>query len=339
MIRTRLYHINVTRRCTLGCAHCYIDARIRKGGKILPPEDFSRIMAGARRLHELDSRPPEIHVIGGEPALVPMAWHQAYLDVARSRLDGTPFTLSLVSALPNRRAAAIACLYPRVITSWDAGARSHSSALWLEQVNRVRGNGVEVHVAVTLSRTVLAFGIGQALDFLHDQAGFAHVHLAPLIPTASAKSEAPLNGEVSLALIESAHWAMTHPDARVTPYAGFVAAGLGGYDELACPVRQDAINIEPDMRLCSCVAKAGATRDLPTCGEDVASAMQSPDIRAEKARHLRLPSHCLICRHRVTCQGGCRIAFEHQPFDASGECHGFSRFLDFVALQSSEDGR
>lgn len=337
MNQPRLYHVNVTRRCALGCAHCYIDPKIRENGAIMSQGDFDAIVVAARKVHGIDRRPPEIHVIGGEPTLVPETSHRAYLASIQQHMDGVPHSVSLVSALASRQAARIARLYPRVITSWDAGARRHSQGLWLTQVNSVRDQGVPVHVAVTLSKSVLDFGVEKSLDYLHGTAGFDHIHLAPLIPTPAARSQAPDNSSVSQALIDSARWSVAHPSATVTPYAGLLLSGYGGYDELACPVRQDAVNIEPDLRLCSCVARAGMPDARILAATNIESAILSPAMRAEKVRHLRMPSHCMDCPHREVCQGGCRVAFEFRPFDASGECHGFSRFLRFMRAIAEKD--
>lgn len=342
--KPRLYHINITRRCNLGCSHCYIEPEIRDRERIISPEEFSEIMATVHDLYQKDQRPPEIHVIGGEPTLVPIEHHRAYLDAVTEYLDGgvvhgrtvygpkdgIPHTLSLVSAIPNRRAADIGRLYPQVITSWDADARRQNQWLWLGHINSLRTSDVDVRVAVTLSKTVLANGIERVLDYLHVDAGFKKIHLAPLIPTPNAKDEMPLNGEISKALIASAKWAIAHPHMMVTPYAGLLSTTT---EELACPVRQDAINIEPDLRICSCVGKAGMSDDLPPYSGNLTAMILSQAIQREKIKHARLPAHCLKCQHRELCQGGCRIAHDHQPFDDSGECHGFSWFLDYMAEQ------
>ena len=327
----RLYHINVTRQCNLGCSHCYIELEIRDRKDILSPDQFSEIMIAIRDLFQEDRRPPDIHIIGGEPTLVPIENHHAYLDAVSKHLDGIPHTLSLVSAIPNRRAVEIGKLYPQVITSWDADARQQNHWLWLGYINSLREADVDTRVAVSLSNRVLDYGVERVLDFLSHDTGFKEIHLAPLIPTPNAKEEMPLNGEISDALIRSAKWAMSHPEIMLTPYAGLLSARDGNYDELACPVLQDAINLEPDLRICSCVGEAGMSGELIPYNGDLMTMIRSTAFKQEKLQHSRLPAHCLKCRHQQLCRGGCKIAHDYQPFDESGECHGFSWFLDYMA--------
>ncbi|MCG7870986.1 MAG: radical SAM protein [Candidatus Thiodiazotropha lotti] len=331
--KPRLYHINITRRCNLGCTHCYIEPEIRDRDLILSPGQFSEIMATARDLYREDQRPPEIHIIGGEPTLVPIEHHRAYLDAVSKQLDGIPHTLTLVSALPNRRAVKIGELYSEVIVSWDADARKQNQWLWLGHINTLRRAGVDLRVAVTLSKTVLAYGIDRVLDYLLYDAGFEEIHLAPLIPTPNAQVEMPLNGEISKALIVSAKWGVAHPHVEIMPYTGLLQFNASGivYDGLVCPVQQDAINIEPDLRICSCVGKGGVSDDLIGYNGNLTAMIRSAAMQQEKIMHSRLPAYCLKCQHQELCLGGCRIALEHQPFDESGECHGFSRFLDYMA--------
>lgn len=328
----RLFHINVTRQCQLACSHCYIDQQIRDNDQAMSIDKMQEIADVIGDTHA------DVHIIGGEPTLVSVDTHKQYLKVL-SKLKNVK--IMIVTALQNSRAVKVAKLYKNIATSYDPNARTEiNNDKWLERVNELRRNSNNVHVCVSLSKSVINYGIKRVLDELYEF-GFRSVHLAAMVPTLGALKETPDPALTSEVFIESGKWVQNKrktsiKDIFVSPFDGLLQ-GMSNYDGLRCPAAQECVNIEPDGQIHACVAKGGEVNDIKNNQNlSTKSQLNSDGYKLEVMQHNRPRLECLGCDFWETCRGGCRVLANTQIAKQSSECAGFSKFLNYMSSLGSE---
>lgn len=322
MSSKKLYHINVTKQCQINCTHCYISKEIRETTDFLTPDLMIDIAS------EIGSSEVEVHIIGGEPTLVPESIHIQYLK-ALSPLPNTE--ISIVTALQSERALKISSLYPTVITSYDPGSRNEvNTEKWLNRVKKLPATTTVV-LSISLSRAVLKNNIISVLQDVVDM-GFEKIHLAPLIPTPNATDDTPLTHETSNALIDVYNWLKNertiNPNLFITPIDGIIMDATG-YDGLRCPASESSVNIMPDGKITACVTLGGIEK-LPPTQKNISEQLASPEYAIEVMGHNRQRVECRGCAHWSTCKGGCNILATSSIMENSKDCAGFKLFLDFV---------
>jgi len=319
----KLYHINITKQCQLNCTHCYIPSEIRKNTDSMHLDKMREIA------DLIADTAAEVHIIGGEPTLVNIETHKAYLKILKP-LKNT--TIALVTALQNNRAVKIATLYDSVYLSYDPNARFEIEInQWMERVNQLRACGINLQIGISMSKSVIKYGIIKALDELQNF-GFKSIHLAAMVPTDNAIIETPDPRITSNAFIESAKWAMdvrkNGKEMFVTPFDGLMQNSTNGYDGLICPASQSSVNLMPTGAVSACVTKNISKQvDIGTVGSEI----KSNKYVREVMRHKRPRLECLDCDYWKTCQGGCRILANSEIAKKSTECAGFKVFLNYVS--------
>ncbi|CAC9641528.1 radical SAM/SPASM domain-containing protein [bacterium endosymbiont of Bathymodiolus sp. 5 South] len=323
---SRLFHINVTRQCQLACSHCYIDQDIRDNDQSMSVDKMQEIA------DVIGDTNADVHIIGGEPTLVGIDTHKQYLSIL-SKLPSSK--IMIVTALQNARAVKVAKLYQNIATSYDPNARIEvNNDKWLERCKELRGCGNNVHLCVSLSQSVIDYGVSKALDEVYGF-GFRSVHLAAMVPTMNALAETPDPMITSQAMIESAEWALEkrrvgEDGIFVSPFDGLLQ-GMSNYDGLRCPAGESCVNVEPNGKIHACVAKGGEVKDI------VINQMQSTETQLssnayilEVAQHNRSRTECFGCEFWITCKGGCRVLANTDIAKNSVECAGFKTFLNYV---------
>jgi radical SAM protein with 4Fe4S-binding SPASM domain len=232
---------------------------------------------------------------------------------------------------------------------------------WLARCRELREQGHNLHVCVSLSQSVIFYGLRNILDDLY-QYGFKSVHLAAMVPTPNALNETPDPMITSQAMIASAKWVLDkrktdkNINIFVSPFDG-LSQGMSHYEGLSCPAGQSCVNIEPNGQIHACVAKGGEVsseisseisgnvKDIKG-GKDIKNINnnQTPPIkeqlssnayRLEVAQHNRARTQCLGCEFWTTCKGGCRVLANTEIAKRSPECAGFKTFLNYVKEQAT----
>jgi sulfatase maturation enzyme AslB (radical SAM superfamily) len=205
----------------------------------------------------------------------------------------------IVTALQNARAVKVAKLYQNIATSYDPNARIEvNNDKWLERCKELRGCGNNVHVCVSLSQSVIDYGVSKVLDEVYGF-GFRSVHLAAMVPTMNALAETPDPMITSQAMIESAEWVLekrrvSEDGIFVSPFDGLLQ-GMSNYDGLRCPAGESCVNVEPNGKIHACVAKGGEVKDI------VINQMQSTEAQlSSNAYILEVVQHN---RSRTECFG------------------------------------
>lgn len=327
MNHKRLFHINVTKQCQLACTHCYISQEIRDTKNHLSPELMKDIANNIGNQHA------DVHIIGGEPTLVPYDIHQKYIEFLRPLPNAT---LAIVTALQSQRALKISSLYDNVITSYDPGSRNEVNTHdWLERVKKLPET-TQVTLSISLSSSVLNNNLLSILDDVLEM-GFEKIHLAPLIPTPNALNDTPLTHVTSEALISVSNWLegkrKENPHLFITPIDGLIMDS-SGYDGLRCPASEESINIMPDGNVTACVTHGGIELLKPN-KSSIEDNINSPEYKIEVMSHKRQRHECIDCAHWSTCKGGCNILANSSIMKGSNDCAGFKIFLDFIEQRRS----
>lgn len=321
----RLFHVNVTRQCQLACSHCYIDQEIRDNDKAMSVAKMQEIA------DEVGDTNADVHIIGGEPTLVSIDAHKQYLSIL-SKLKNSK--IMIVTALQNARAVKVARLYQNIATSYDPNARTEvNNDKWIERCKELRENGNNLHVCVSLSQSVIFYGVRKILDELYKY-GFRSVHLAAMVPTSNALNETPDPLETSKAMIVSAEWVLekrkVDKDIFVSPFDGLLQ-GMSNYDGLRCPAGDQCVNVEPNGQIHACVAKGGEIEDISNKqNQSTNDQLNSNKYLLEVAQHNRSRVECLGCEFWTTCKGGCRVLANTEIAKKSSECAGLKTFLSYV---------
>ncbi len=336
-----LYQINLTRRCNLRCAHCYIETGVRKAGGTMTREDFLRVIRGIAG--HIDGRGrADIHVTGGEPTLLGAGFFADVMPGARAILEGIDHTFTLVTNLLSPDALEIGRHFDRVATAWEPVTRfptSESEARWRRNLRSLLGTGIEVGVTTAITRPVVELGAQAVLDRLAGE-GIKRVHLGFFVPKgdglANRQDVFPRLEETSAFLIEAARWTFERrdgdPGLRVEPVEGMLAAVAGdGPGSLVCPVVSGAMDIDWDGNTGACVA-TGGTHDADWLGNvletSVAEVANSASFRRRAAEACVPKKSCIGCEDYPFCRAGCGVLFRH--WEGNGECPGFRRFIRFM---------
>lgn len=343
---TYLFQLNVTRDCNLRCSHCYIHSDVKKASGQMRATDFLSMIEG---LAALVARSPththaEIHVIGGEPTMLGLAFFQEVIPQARALLAGSgiSYDLCLVSNLLHPDIAAIAQLFDRINTSWEPDTRFPKPALerrWLENVQGLQNLGVDIGVTTAITRPVIRMGAARILDQMYKN-GLKKVHFGFFIPSGDGRVHRdllmPAFKETSDFLIEATTWYMAHreadPDVFINPAESMLAAIVSGesLDDIVCPIISGSMDIDWDGNAATCL-EAGGELDAAWLGNvletSVAEVAAGAAFKKAVVAAARQHPGCVGCPEYRVCRSGCGVNAKLWDPEVDEDCPGFRKFI------------
>jgi radical SAM protein with 4Fe4S-binding SPASM domain len=354
-----LYQANVTRKCGLRCAHCYISSKVKDESGEMSVEDLLKIVSGiADHMAVNGQTNAEIHVIGGEPTVLGLPFFQKAIPEAKAILDRVSdrgrlwtYDLILVTNLLSDDILPIARMFNRVNTSWEPVTRFPKpkiEARWREAVKTLLDAGVDLGVTTSVTRPTVAMGAGRVLDSLYS-VGLKQMHFGFFIPSGDGlvnyDAMMPAFHETSGFLIDVAEWHFAHRDADpglyVNPVESMLAAIHTGacLDDVVCPIIAGSMDIDYDGRAATCL-EAGGNEDAVFAGNvietSVAAVANSAAFKRDVVKAIRQNPGCRGCPEFDVCRSGCGVLARQWDPATDLDCPGFRGFLRHLRSRHAE---
>jgi radical SAM protein with 4Fe4S-binding SPASM domain len=297
----------------------------------------------------------EIHVIGGEPTMLGLAYYEAVVPRLRAVLEGHDFTydLIIVSNLLSADIVSIAKLFDRINTSWEIGTRFPKAKLerrWEENVRLLLAEGLDVGVTTAVTKPVIAAGAAHVLDHLY-ALGLRQMHFGFFIPSGDGKDNIgdvfPRFHETSQFMIDATDWYMarraTDPALFVNPSESMLSAihDDAPLDDIICPIVSGSMDIDPDGKAGTCLEAGGEVHARwlgNVLATSVAEVAESASFRREVVVAARPKKPCLTCDEFKLCKAGCSVNFAYwTPEDQ--DCPGFKSFIKHVRALHGQGAR
>ncbi len=355
MRETFLYQINVTRDCNLRCSHCYIHSDNKAASRTMTTAQFLDLcrQITAHMQANPNYRHAEIHVIGGEPTMLGLAFYEEVVPTARTILSRMPqvHTLRLVSNLLGEESIAIARLFDFVSTSFEFATRFPKPALeerWRERIRTLQHDGKTVAVTTAITKPVIERGPAKLLEYFLELE-LHHVHLGFFVPAGDGlvhiDTVAPTNEATSRFLIEAAEWYLPRRESHdmlVNPVESVLAAFEAGepIDDIVCPIISGSVDVNWDGNAVTCIQAGGAEKPQwlgNVFKTPIRDFVKTPPFRREVALASTPRSACAGCDEWSVCMGGCGVL--HGFWDGSGECPGYKGFLKHMRRHFDEGVR
>jgi radical SAM protein with 4Fe4S-binding SPASM domain len=350
------YNINVTRRCNLRCAHCFVEPEaLSSSGRTMSFVSW-RMAIDRIAEHVVDRRREDpsdvgvrIQVMGGEPTLLAEDWHEEALRLARGGLAevGARASFRIASNLTTDRSAEICALYDGASTSWDAGRfpDRRTEAAWEARVRSLSASGIRMGTEVTMLRSVLGRPPEETASRILSL-GVRDLHFSAFIPRSWAgdfpgSGDVPSNDEVSAFLIRLARIREAlrdeFPDAEVHPVDSALASAAANdpvfsvASDSVCPIHGGSFNVDWDggVALCTNDGVGGVSERLGDLGTASFSSLVSSEAAIRRRTEAVSPRRvCSGCDEYAACLGGCSLL--HRSWDGTGECPGYRTFLSWL---------
>lgn len=349
-MKTYLYQINVTRDCNLRCTHCYIHSDIKASSGQMQITQVLDIAKGIRQhMQQIGYEHAEIHLIGGEPTMLGLAFFEEAIPAMRGILSDAGFSaeIILVSNLLSPDILGIARQFDRVSTSYEPETRFPKPKLeqmWRENVNLLRAAGIDLGVTTAVTRPVVAYGAAALLQQLYDQ-GLRQIHLGFFIPEGDGLVHKlavfPTFAETSQFMIEAAQWAIARrdePDLFVNPFESLLSAIHNDepLDDIVCPIIAGSMDINWDGNAATCL-EAGGAREPEWLGnvftEGLSTVAQSVGFQRKVLDATAPQRACRTCPDYAVCRSGCGVLHQFWNPGLDADCPGFRRFIEFVREQ------
>jgi radical SAM protein with 4Fe4S-binding SPASM domain len=314
-----LLAVNLTRRCNLACAHCYLDATTLRDGA---PDELTTVEVCAL-LDEVADRSNETMVVltGGEPLLRPdlveLVAHGSGLGLAMVvGTNGTLLDADRVAALKTAGALGVGISVDSLDPALHDGFRGRPGS-WqktLDGIEACRRQGLpfQVHFSVTAAN---AGELPAMIDFARSS-GARVLNLFFLVCTGRGESMTDISPEQYEQVLEQIVRAQQQSDdllirARCAPHFKRVAYQVDptlpltraqGYEGGGCLAGRHYCRVAPDGAVTACpyIAESeGSVREQPFWSIWDGSA----NFRA--LRNPQLGGKCGDCEFRMLC-GGCR---------------------------------
>ncbi len=358
--KTFLHQVNVTRDCNIRCTHCYISTDKKVASKYMTKEQFLEIISQIRDHMVSDAAGPqeyghaEIHVIGGEPCMLGLAFFEDVMPKAKALLADVEqeVTLKIVTNLLAADTIEIVKMFDFVTTSFEYETRFPKQKLLEKWENRCReiSSTTDVDFGVTTSVTnqVIKQGAEKLLNYFLDL-GIRQVHLGFFIPAGDGlinqKLIFPPFEKTSDYLIDTAEWYWKnrdkYPDLYVNPAESLLLSIHNNEpaDDLVCPIIPGSLDFDWDGNTVTCIEAGGEIEvdwianvfEIP-----VVDILKSPKYLREKYRAISPKRICASCDELPVCQSACGVL--HKTWDGTGECPGFKKFIKYVRMCHEERG-
>lgn len=327
-----LVALNLTRRCNLRCAHCYLDAGTRKNGG--PRELETSEVAGL--LDQIAALSDETMVVltGGEPLLRPdilqLARHAS--DLGLMVVVGTNGTLldkARVTALQEAGVKALGISLDSLDPAHHDGFRGRpgSWAKTMTGIDACRRGGLmfQLHYSVTDDN---ADELDDMIAFARS-AGAAVLNVFFLVCTGRGESVTNVSGEVyDRVLRRVAEAARDEQDlivrARCAPHFKRMALEMNpplpvtlrdGYEAGGCLAGTRYCRVAPEGELTACPYMESSVGSLRT--QDFATLWREAPL-FQRLRAPSLEGRCGACEYAKVC-GGCRARPLARDGDLMGE--------------------
>ena len=345
-----LYQINVTRACNLRCNHCYIHNDIKdSSGQIEINQLISLADQISEHLQNSNRSHAEIHIIGGEPTTLGLAYFAEAIPEFRAKLKASNihFEIILVSNLLSEDSLNIAQFFDKVCTSYEPETRFNKAKLlerWEIHVGDLLSNELSLGVTSAMTLPVINYGANQLLDYLY-QLGLKQIHLGFFIPEGDGlvniDTVFPQFSQTSNFLIEAAQWYFekrdNDPDLWLNPIESLLYSIHHEIpaNDIVCPVHSGSIDIHWDGNTETCLEAGGATNPQwlgNVFEESIKQVSSSKKFKKRTLNICRPKSICLQCDAYQLCKAGCSVLFKYwQPSD--DECPGFKGFINYIKNQ------
>lgn len=364
MSKSFLLQINTTRDCNLRCTHCYISSAKKDLSAFMAQDDLLKIF---HSLAEFLNSPyglkeyilADVHIIGGEPTLLGMAYYREVIPKVRAILEGVKqqVKLSIVTNLVTTEAVEIAQLFDHVATSYEIDTRFVSAkgrplpkleAQWARHCTLLQDKGHPVNVTTAVTRQVIEYGAERLLDdFLAK--GFSNIHLGFFIPSGDGLIHMgtvfPPFHETSAFMIAAATWYLqrreAYPNLYVNPVESMIESiyRKAPMDDIICPIIPGSLDVDPDGETVTCI-EAGGEVDMDSIGnvykDGIHGILQGRKYRRERTKAIVPKPHCIGCDELINCQSACGIL--HNYWNGRGECPGFKGFIKHIRWLVEDQG-
>lgn len=348
MRKTYLYQINITRDCNLRCTHCYIHSDVKKNSGQMDGNNFRHIFKGiAEHMRQIGYDHAEIHVIGGEPTMLGLAFFDDHIPAARAMLEdqGFSFEIIMVSNLLSNDIVPIARYFDRINTSYEPVTRFPKPKLeqmWRDNLRSLQDAGIDVGVTTAMTKPVTDIGARALLD-QHYQNGIKQIHFGFFIPSGDGLTNIddmfPPFIETSRFLIDAAEWYFERRDADPGLFVNPVESMLSSIasdeplDDIVCPIIAGSMDIDWNGKAATCLeAGGGKTPEwlgnvVETSVSDVA---QSRAFKEKVIEAAKPKKECRSCDEYRVCRSGCGVIFNYWNPETDEDCPGFKSFIKFM---------
>jgi len=359
--KTYLYQINVTRDCNLRCTHCYIHSDVKNSSKQMQDEQIMFIAESiVEHMKKINYSNAEIHIIGGEPTMLGLAFFQKNIPKVRQLLKDNNITykLLLVSNLLHDDILEIAKLFENVATSYEVETRFVSNKgtykpkledKWLKNLHMLQANGLNVGITGTITQHMIKFGARNLLDYFYSN-NIKQIHLGFFIPEGDGldniNTMLPEFHETSAFLIECAEWYLerrySDPDLYVNPFESMLSSLYNDepLDDIVCPIIPGSIDINWDGNAVTCIEEGGSKN--PTWAGNVFKdgiyKVTQSEIFMKRVLEANKPQKiCQTCDEYKSCKSGCGVLFKYFDPLLDQDCPGFKRFIKYIRGKIAED--
>lgn len=349
---TYLYQINVTRDCNLRCTHCYINNDIKAASKKMSETEFLKIIQDivSHLNNHNEKNNAEIHVIGGEPSMMGLAFFKSVIPKAREILSqivsNKTYDLQIVTNLTHKDQLEISKLFDRVSTSYEPETRFPSNRIfnkWLDACYQHKAAGINLGVTTAVTKQVIAHGADNLLNFFYKH-GLKQVHLGFFIPEGEGLNNIeeimPAFHETSNFLIDAANWYFEQqdPEVFINPVESMLYAleNQKPIDDIVCPIVSGSVDIHWDGNAATCLEQGGGTE--PDWSGNVfeislGEILDSPHFEKEVSRSLEGHKACNKCQYKPICRSACSVLWSYWDPEKDPDCPGFKKFIKHVNRQ------
>jgi radical SAM protein with 4Fe4S-binding SPASM domain len=360
MTKSFLYQINVTRDCNLRCTHCYIHSEVKDSSKTMQEQQLLDIANGiVEHMSSINYSHAEIHIIGGEPTMLGLAFYEKMMPELRKTLSGNEFTFEilLVSNLLHNDVVKIAKLFDRISTSYEPETRFVSwtgqpkpalERLWLEKVSDIQSAGLNLSVTTAITKPVISFGAGNLLDWFYSK-GIKQIHFGFFIPEGDGlvniATVFPEFHETSDFLISCAEWYWgkreTDQNLWVNPVESMLSAIHTNtpLDDIVCPIIAGSMDIHWDGSAAPCL-EAGGAINPDWAGnvfkDGINGVAQSLKFKQQTFAAIKPHKSCRSCDEYSVCKSGCGVLFKFWNAEEDLDCPGFKKFIKYLRKKHAE---
>jgi radical SAM protein with 4Fe4S-binding SPASM domain len=315
------------------------------------PEQIEQIGKGiVEHMKKIGYQRAEIHLIGGEPTMLGLAFFENCMPMLRTILEegGVEYELLLVSNLLHNDILGIAKQFDRVSTSYEPETRFVSwtgeqkpglERLWLEKVALLQKYGINLGVTTAMTKPVLAFGARHLLDWFYERR-IKQIHFGFFIPEGDGllniATTFPEFHETSDFLKEACTWYFerrdSDPDLWVNPVESMLTAiHLNEpMDDIVCPIISGSMDIHWDGNAAPCLEAGGAPNpdwagNVFTSGISGVAASASFKVKVLDAS--KPQKACRTCDEYSVCKSGCGVLFKFWDPLLDKDCPGFKQFI------------
>jgi radical SAM protein with 4Fe4S-binding SPASM domain len=293
----------------------------------------------------------EIHIIGGEPSMMGLAFYERIVPKMRKELErineaGKTYELMMVTNLTHKDQLAISKLFDRISTSYEPETRFPTNRIfnkWLEACYNHQEAGMKLAVTTAITKQVIEHGAKPLLDF-YLKHGIKQVHLGFFIPEGEGlkniKEIMPEFEETSNFLIDAADWYFEQddPEIFINPVESLLNSLETGkpQDDIVCPIVSGSVDIHWDGNVATCLEQGGG--DEPNWSGNsfelpLVEIVKTPHFKKEVSRSVEGHQECKNCRFEKICRSACSVLWSYWDPKIDSDCPGFKKFIRYVNRQ------